>query len=166
MPWASCSLPPAAPWVLLQAWREPCGPITTQARGGGTRVHQEPILKEKSSEGTPVVQHHLQPQIHGVWPWPNSWIKPGLNPLPGVALLKWHLMETWRLCCDIAVLFQWEWNAFDKITNAWQSTVKLCKGENRRGKNSCISSKTIQLYLISTTYCCLSACVCFTDKIK
>lgn len=70
-------------------------------------------------------------------PWPNSWVNPRLNPLPGwagVALLRWHLMETWPLCCDTAVLFQWKWNAFDKITNAWQSTVKLCKGENRRGK--------------------------------
>lgn len=96
----------------------------------------------------------------------------GLNLLAGAALLRsqfcWGKAHAgWckpdinsRLSMenDIAVLFQSKWNVFDKITSAWQSTFKLCKGKKRRGK-SCINSKTIQLYLISPTYCCLSVCV-------
>lgn len=35
---------------------------------------------------------------------------------------------------DIAVLFQLKRNVFDKITNAWQSTFKLCMEKKRRGK--------------------------------
>lgn len=108
-------------------------------------------------------QSGLQHTLHG--PRFNSRLKPahGSGFAKGTVLLGdtgFAPAEN-----DIAGLFQSERNAFDKITNAWQR--HLCYVRERRGGGKpCMNSKTIQLYLISATYCCLSLCVCFTDKIK
>lgn len=63
-----------------------------------------------------------------------------------------------------AVLLQLKRNAFDKITDAWQSTEKFGTGKERRGKalykqqnNTALSNLSDLLLLV---------CVCFTDKIK
>lgn len=186
-PHTGCSHPWAGTAQALptQPLRKPFRPLTTSARTQVNPLSRLNTWINQMEEPIHVVRCYLNPRIHCVSALVFTWtlVKPtlGLNLLTGVALLRRQLCwdKAHACCCkrdvnslhlstenDIAVLSQLNWNVFDKITNAWQSTFELCRGRKRRGNPLYKQQNNTALSNLSNLLLLVCVCVCFTDKIK